>query len=248
MKRSPYQGVTNIIRFNPSMFIAAAILIFVGAIACCLTSGVIQIFVVFALAASILSLSFSLIISHWIYDRSDIYTLPSLKNSSHIDQALWLSITAGFDEITPTIKVEFPNISLRILDFYDPSKHTEPSIARARNTYPPHPETETISSNRIPASDQSVDKIIAFFSLHEIRNHRERIMTFKELHRTLSDDGELHLTEHLRDIPNFIAYSLGTLHFFTKNTWLKTFEESNFCIKAELKTTPFITTFILVKK
>jgi hypothetical protein len=116
-----------------------------------------------------------------------------------------------------------PFEELRILDFYDPTKHTEPSISRARNAYPPDPETESIRSDQIPVGTNSIQKIIAFFSLHEIRNHQERVITFKEIHRTLTDSGELHLTEHLRDFSNLIVYNLGAFHFHTRSMWEKTF-------------------------
>ena len=248
MKRTPYQGVTNIIRFNPGMFIIAGLSILAGIIAVMLTTGWLQLLIAAALTAAILSLTISLFVSYWIYDKSEIYSLPSLKNLTSSEHENWLTINAGFDEITTTLKTKFPSINLRILDFYDSAKHTEPSIARARNAYPPHPDTETITSNHIPAETNSTHKIIAFFSLHEIRNHQERIITFKELHRTLTEDGELHLTEHLRDLPNLLAYHLGALHFHTRSTWQKTFDESDFTIKSEIKTTPFITTFVLIKK
>lgn len=248
MNRTPYQGVTNIIRFNPGMFITASLIILAGIIALTLTSDSLQLLIAAGLTAAIASLTISLLVSHWIYDKSEIYSLPSLKNSHPTTHENWLTINAGFDEITPILKTLFPNTNLRILDFYDPTKHTEPSIARARSAYPPHPETETITSHHIPADDNSTEKIIAFFSLHEIRNHQERVDTFKELHRTLTETGELHLTEHLRNLPNLLAYNLGALHFHTRNVWIKTFDESNFTIKSEMKTTPFITTFILTKK
>ncbi len=248
MKRTPYQGVTNIIRFNPGMFIAAGVIIVAGIVALTLTGSWLQLIIAAALAAVITSLTISLLASHWIYDKSEIYSLPSLKNSNPATHENWLTINAGFDEITPTLKTQFPDINLRILDFYDPEKHTEASIGRARSAYPPNPKTETITSDHIPAEDKSTEKIIAFFSLHEIRNHQERVNTFKELHRTLTENGELHLTEHLRDLQNLLAYNLGALHFHTRNAWQKTFDESNFAIKSEIKTTPFITTFVLIKK
>ncbi len=248
MNRTLYQGVINIIRFNPGIFITAALAIAIGMIGVIITTDWLQFLIAAALTGAIFSLLISLIVSHWIYDRSEIYSLPSLKNLTSSTHENWLTINAGFDEITPTLRTQFPTINLRILDFYDPAKHTEPSIARARKTYPPDPETETISSDHIPAETNSIQKIIAFFSLHEIRNHQERVSTLRELHRTLTESGELHLTEHLRDIPNLIVYNLGALHFHTRNAWQKTFDESNFVIKSETKTTPFITNFVLIKK
>lgn len=248
MNRSPYQGVANIIRFNPGFFIAAAVITLATTAALLFTSGWLQMAIALALTAALASLTISLIASHHIYDRSNIYNLPSLKNKTPSSGENWLSITAGFDEITPTLKTKFPHINLRTLDFYNPEKHTEPSIARARRAYPPHPNTEKIPSHQIPAKTNSIQTIIAFFSLHEIRNDHERIKTFQELHRILKTDGEIHLTEHLRDIPNLLAYNLGALHFHSFATWQKTFQAANLTIKTKIRTTPFVTTFVLIKK
>ena len=133
------------------------------------------------------------------------------------------------------------------MDFYDPIKHTEASLARARAIYPQPEETEKIASHSIPAEDVSVDRIIAMFSLHEIRDREERITMLSELHRALAEDGEIYITEHLCDIQNFTVYSLGAIHFHSKKEWLSNFRESKFVVKQEIKTTPFVTTFILTK-
>jgi len=260
MKRTPYQGVTNIIRFNPSLFIIAGASIWIGVVALFFTTGWLSLIIALGLCTTSLSLLLSLGASHWIYDRSDIYHLPFLsktaekKNTASTNKTLedqsesnWLSINAGFDEISTTIEQVFPDAKLHILDFYNPELHTEASIARARKAYPPHPKTISISSHTLPLEDHSVHQAIAFFSLHEIRDHQERVSTFKEIHRTLTNDGELYLTEHIRDIANLAVYSIGAFHFHTRSEWLKTFSESGFKIKSEKKTTLFITTFTLIK-
>ena len=247
MKRSSYQGVLNIIRFNPHFFVTA---LFVGIVLislllilpsnysmiCCL-----------CLFVLIYSMVVSLAVSHWIYDRSNIYKLPWIKPTSLDQESVWLNINAGFDEITQTLKNSFPDVSLRTMDFYEPLKHTEPSIARARKIYPPTEETEQIAYQSLPVRDASVDRIIAMFSLHEIRDSSERIAMLSEFHRVLAQGGEIYITEHLLDRSNLAAYSLGAFHFHSKKEWLSNIEESNLVVKRKVKTTHFVTTFILTK-
>jgi len=247
MNRTPFQGISNIIRFNPIMFIVAGVAIVLGVIGVIVTSGWLSIAICLCLLGSIVSLTLSLAASYWIYDGSSIYDLTFLDDSEDSEQNFWVNINAGFDEISRSIEMRFPETKLHILDFYDPEKHTEASIARARNAYPPHPDTVTIQSDALPIENATANKVIAFFSLHEIRDHGERVQALKEIHRKLKDEGELYLTEHLRDVPNLIVYSFGAFHFHTRKEWLAAFNESGFKIKMAEKTTPFVTTFTLIK-
>src|SRR5690606_25188876 len=95
--------------------------------------------------------------------------------------------------------------------------------------------------------ENTFDKSIAIFSAHEIRNEKERVQFFKELNRTTKPTGQVLVTEHLRDWKNFLVYTIGFLHFYSRKTWLRTFEQADLTVKQEIKTTPFITTFILEK-
>jgi len=67
------------------------------------------------------------------------------------------------------------------------------------------------------------------------------------LHRIIKPDGEIYISEHLRDTANFIAFTIGFLHFYSKNTWFKTFSTAKLSLKKEIKTTLFTSTFILHK-
>ena len=85
------------------------------------------------------------------------------------------------------------------------------------------------------------------FRSHEIRNDNERVVFFNELSRILKPEGQILVTEHLRDYSNFLAYNIGFLHFLSKSSWNKTFSKANLKIKNEQKITPFITVFTLEK-
>jgi len=243
--RKPFQGVGNIIRFNWQYYILSVIAIVVlllisnNLTASFRAATIVSIFLI--IIANLISLS----VSFFIYDLSSLYKLTwldRLKTGSKI-----ININAGFDETSNLLKSKFTNSDLIVLDFYDPTKHTEVSIKRARMAYPPFPNTRQTSTTYLPLLDNSADNVFAFLSAHEIRNDEERVSFFKELNRVLTATGQVIVTEHLRDTANFLAYNIGFFHFHSKSTWLKTFQLAGFKVADEIKITPFITTFILDK-
>ncbi len=90
-----------------------------------------------------------------------------------------VNINAGFDETSLLLKEKYPDSDLIVFDFYDPVKHTEISIERARKAYPQFPGTTKISTNNIPLKDNSADYIFLLLAAHEIRNDEERIDVFQ---------------------------------------------------------------------
>lgn len=244
IKRKAFQGVLNIVRFNWHFYFIAAIgLITAFCVDNYLPEGLrLMLFIGTALAVMIMILS--LLISYYIYDVSDLYDLPWLTDCNN---KTILNISAGFDETSEYLSNKFPNSKLEVCDFYDLQKHTEVSIKRARNAYPPPAATISVSTESLPFHKNKFDYSLAILSAHEIRDKVERINFFKELNRVTKDKGLVYVTEHLRDTNNFIAYTIGILHFHSKNTWLNTFDQAGFTVKEEIKTTPFISTFILKK-
>lgn len=141
----------------------------------------------------------------------------------------------------------YPQADLKVFDFYDPKKHTELSIKRARKAYEPYPNTEKINTDFIPLAENSTDVVFNIFSLHEIRNREERINFLKRQHRFLKEDGRCIIVEHLRDLPNFIAYNIGFFHFFSPHEWKNNFLMAGFEIRSVINVTPFVSVFILNK-
>ncbi len=243
--RKPFQGVLNIIRFNWHFyFLAISLLFFLVAIANKINepyrSYLIIIFIVVSATIFI-----SLAVSFYVYDLSGLYNLKWIGQQN--TKEVIVNINAGFDETSILLKEKFKNAELIALDFYDPLKHTEISIKRAREAYPPFHNTKQVETTNLKLADNSADKIFVILSAHEIRNENERATFFKELKRILKPGGRIFITEHLRDSANFLAYNIGFFHFYSKSTWLKTFEAAELKIQNELKLTPFISTFILEK-
>src|SRR5208282_3268556 len=120
-------------------------------------------------------------------------------------------------------------------------------IRRARRACLPLPGTRSIGTADIPLPDDSADKVFLTLSAHEIRNRDERIVFFQSLKRCLKPTGQILVTEHLRDLPNFLAYTVGFFHFLSAASWHETFRQAGLRIAAKRKTTPFITTYVLEK-
>lgn len=244
--RKPFQGVINIVRFNWHYYVLAVSLIIIALLLRNYMNNTWSLITTIAVVAATLSMLISLIISSYVYDFSSLYKLSWLNTLKHVHGKV-LNIHAGFDETSDLLQQKFPSADLAVADFYDPAKHTEVSIKRARKAYPAFPGTQQVSTNHLPVENNSLNNIFLILSAHEIRQPGERIAFFKELHRSLAPAGQIIVTEHLRDMPNFLAYNVGFFHFHSRLTWLKTFSRAGFNVSKEIKITPFISTFFLDK-
>jgi SAM-dependent methyltransferase len=245
--RKPFQGISNIIRFNRNFYLTAATLMIFLCWAHYKLPAPFNVFIKIALIGTFFIILISLLISYYVYDMSNLYSFNWLPDLGINNNSKIINIHAGFDETSEILKDIYPFASIVVFDFYDPEKHTEPSIKRARKTYPPYPGTKSVSTTSLPLNDMKVDCIFLTLAAHEIRDDTERIIFFTDLKHALKPGGKLVITEHLRDWPNFLAYTIGFFHFHSKKTWLNTFRNSGFVIFRELKITPFITCFILTE-
>lgn len=244
--RTRLQGVTNIVRFNwPFYLFSFLIFNFLVAYSFMSIPLAFQSEIRYFTFLFILPIIISLLASYYIYDTSGLYTMNWLPKTD--PGKTIVNINAGFDETSANLYHRYKNSQLKIFDFYDPLKHTEASIERARNTYPPYEGTLPISTNSIPLEKESADTIYLIFAAHEIRNDEERANFFLELNRILKPSGRIIIAEHLRDLPNFIVYTIGFFHFLSLSNWKKTFDSSGFKISEHKKHTPFINIFTLQK-
>ncbi len=243
--RGSFQGIGNIVRFNWHFYVLAIAFILALLMADLYVESSFSIFVYLFCVLIFVTIIVSLIISHYVYDLSNLYDLTWLGTSSQPDTVV--NIHAGFDETSELLKGKFPNCKLHVFDFYDPSKHTEVSIKRARRAYPPYPETRQIKTSEIPLGSRSVDAVFLILAAHEIRNEIERVLFFKELHRVLTENGQILVVEHLRNSPNFLAYTVGFFHFHSYSTWKRTFKRAELNVLKEGTITPFLRIFTLSK-
>jgi SAM-dependent methyltransferase len=186
-----------------------------------------------------------LIVSAFVYDFSGFYNFHWLNNQVKGDAKarLILNINAGFDETSFIIHDKFPSADLKVFDFYNAKQHTEPAIKRARKVSLVYPGNQQIASNSIPVQNNSADIIFLLSAVHEIRSHNEKIVFLKECHRICKPEGKVIMVEHLRDFPNFLAFTIGFTHFFSRHTWKDAFMKAGFSSFKETKFTPFMSIF-----
>ena len=246
IKKRPFgSGVANIVRFNWPFYFFACAAIAVLSVVFSLTTE--SWFLLLAILVS-LPVACSLIAALWIYDCSTLYQLPFIEFQPNSSGKTVISVTAGLDEVSSTLRERFPGAQLRLLDFYDDQKHGEPSIRRARCCYSLPPETEIIDTNKaLPVACSSVSLIIGFLSLHEIRDENERVAFLQELAAALAPEGRLIVVEHVRDLPNALAFTLGVFHFHLRRSWLENFDSAGLTLTGETKITPLIRIFTLQK-
>lgn len=245
--RKPFQGIGNIVRFNWHFYLLSIGFVVLILILNNYLNEKFSIYASIFCFLIVITTLISLLVSYYVYDSSELYKLTWLDGIMQTETGKIININAGFDETSILLKAKFPKAELIVMDFYDAKRHTEVSIKRARKAYPPYPNTQSIITSNIPLPDGCIDTIFVTLSAHEIRNDEERIVFFKELKRSLKQSGQIIVTEHLRDLSNFLAYNIGFFHFHSKSSWLNTFEKADLEIAKEIKITPFISTFILKK-
>ena len=243
-KRRKFQGVLNILSFNRHFYVIG-----LGALAILFVSSLLiewpaTLFWVI-IAAFLYGLIMPLIVSAYVYDFSGYYKFHWLKdliNNNETAERI-VNINAGFDETSFIIKDKFPRADIRVFDFYNATQHTEPAIKRARKVSLIYPNTQQIESNSIPLKDNSVDLIFLLSAVHEIRSYKEKLGFLSECHRICKQGGKVIMVEHLRDFPNFLAFTVGFTHFFSSSVWKNAFERAGFSSFRETKFTPFMSIF-----
>jgi hypothetical protein len=246
MKRNRFQGVCTVLRFNWHFFAGAGVvLLALYAVAAFFPHPLNCVaFVLASLGA--LAVIISLTATYVAYDATGLYALGWLDPWMKIRPSeRAANIHAGFDETGALLTTRYPGVRWSVFDFYDPAKHTEISIRRARAAHPPSPGTIAISTTEPLPADERFERILLLLAAHEIRDHAERVRFFVSLRHALAPGGAIIVTEHLRDLANFAAYNIGAWHFHTRSEWLATFAEAGLRVETRRRLNLFITAFVL---
>jgi SAM-dependent methyltransferase len=246
-----YQGVVRILRYNRRFFaLATAAALLAGGAA---LGGTLPPLAAAAAAAfaivTLASMGTSLLVSHYVYDRSTVARWDWLPHRLlERPPRGWAIIHAGLDEASPVLRRLFPGASGQVLDIYDPSEMTEPSIAEARRIEVPPEPAIPAKPSALPLADGGTDLVLLYFAAHELRRKEAREVLFNEIARIVAPDGCVLLVEHLRDVANAVAFGPGALHFLRRKEWLRLAALSSLTVSDEQKLTPFVSAFYLEKR
>jgi len=242
--RHRWQGLASVLRFNWPVFTGAGLLVLALLAAASWLANPLGAWVWLPALGALGALLLSLLATAYAYDLGGLYRLGWLDpHLEGVDRAA--NVHAGFDETSILLRHRYPNLELAILDFHDPERHTEPSIARARRVAPSPPGTLAANSDALPLPSSSQPRILVILAAHEIRDPGERTRFLAELRRCLARDGRILLVEHLRDLANVVAYQFGAWHFHSRADWLTRFREAGLVPVGERRLNRLITCFEL---
>jgi SAM-dependent methyltransferase len=245
--RTPFHGVSQIVRFNWPSYVAAAAVVTAASWAIPRLALTPPVHIALFAAVGLVSLwtAGSLAASWLVYDFSTLMTLRWIPGALGLRPNEWINMHAGLDETTPMLRTVFGGSRGRVYDIFDPAEMTEPSIARARRLAHADLASTAVDFRRLPAESSSVDAVLLLLSAHELRTDAARVTLFCEIRRVLAPGGRVVVAEHLRDGANFLAFGPGFLHFHSRRSWTRSFTRARFAIHKEFSITPFVRVFVL---
>jgi SAM-dependent methyltransferase len=243
--RTPYQGVIQIARFNWRTYVAAAFILSIAVITAFLLPYPIRFVVIMCAFPPLFWLGSSLLVSHYVYDRSQLYELNWADQSFTRAPHHWINIHSGFDETSELLAAKFPGAASATVDIYNPKVMTEPSIRIARRLKPGPIHATVAHYDALPFATGSVDAAFVIFGAHELRRHNQRVAFFTEIARILAPGGNIFLVEHTRDLWNFVAFGPGVFHFFSDQAWRRAAFDAELFVHTQCPVTPFVHVYTL---
>ncbi len=242
LDRDRFRGVLDILAFNRTFYVGTLVAVVAVVLATAIMSRFIDsriLLLTYMCCASALFWTVtSLAVSHYIYDRSVLYSLRWLP----IQPENWLNIHVGLDEFTHLLQQRLPGSRAVVYDVFDAIEMPEPSIAAARKLGRTPTQTP-VRWDALPSLDDTFEAVFLAFAAHEFRRTPARHTLFNEVARVLHSGGSLLVIEHLRDLPNFLAFGPGALHFQSRQTWLKAAQAAQLRLAAEFSVAKFVHVF-----
>jgi SAM-dependent methyltransferase len=237
----------QVVSFNRHFFLIALSACVIGLTLIVLSeSSILRMTLAAGVGLAVYFMFVSVAASYWVYDVSDLYKLrwwPARCLARSPNDGI--VVHAGFDPASATIAAKFPQMRLRVLDFFDARKTTEASIQRAHRQNPSTHHEERIAAQAWPVESASQDVVFALSAAHELRQPPERAAFFHEARRVLKNGGKLIVIEQLRDAFNFACFGIAAYHFLSRRTWLQSFADANLTVADEFKITPLMRAFVL---
>jgi hypothetical protein len=234
------KGALEIVRFNWPTYVLAIVVM----AACLLVlpqGGWLALLAVAALLGTVYLTVASIVVSHWVYDRSPIADwtwLPSWLASP----ARSLAVQAGFDATDGRLATLLPP-EITVVDLYGTPGVGGASVERARRRHPP--DGPVLPA--LPTDADGCDVAVAAFALHEIHDADARTSCFRSLAHALVPGGRLLVVEHLRDVPNLLAFGPGAFHFLPEREWRRCGDAAGLRLARSESITPFVRAFLWTK-
>lgn len=240
--RGPFDGVLQIVRYNWNLYISA---LFVSAVVVGLVPAIhpptaLAVLLILGAVVAVFWLALSLAVSHYVYDRSDLYRWQWIRERVAGNPRHVMNVHAGLDETSPALQEAYPAAEVTILDVYDLAEMPEPSIARARREARASLTSVKADFRRLPVQNASTDLVTVIFVAHELRRAASKEAFFRELARVVKPGGTVLLVEHLRDAWNLFAFGPGAFHFFPRREWLRVAAATGFELTVEISRTVFV--------
>jgi len=196
----------------------------------------------------VLNIIASLVASYILYDRSDLYELKSLEGIVDWNKTGHaVLVHASFDPLSITLEQEYPDLHLTVCDIFENRHEKDKGIETSKKIFPPNPEEIKILPDKLPFENSTQNVILAITALHEILDHEQRVLFFREAKRILKDGGVIIVSEQFRDLTNFIFFNIGAFHFLSEKQWEKAVSEAGLKIIENKKITPFANMLVIKK-
>jgi SAM-dependent methyltransferase len=249
--RQSWRGVQQVLQYNWPTYAGTALGCAAGSVAAVASPlpPVLKRLAGIGIGAAAFWSASSLLVSHYVYDRSELGRwdwLVELVNAEPPGRLLNLHV--GVDEAGGALKRLFPGAEHYTGDIYDPGVTSSASIRRARRlTAPEGSQVHSVNLSALPFEDGAWDAVFLVFAAHEVRDTAARGRLFQEIGRVLRPGGRIVVVEHLRDLPNFLAFGPGFLHFLPRRAWLSAAREARLKMAQERRVTPFVRAFVMEK-
>jgi SAM-dependent methyltransferase len=244
--RGQFDGVLQIVRYNWTLYIVAVLVstLVVFLVDVVHPPAALAGLLILGALAAVFWLALSLAVSHYVYDRSDLYRWEWIRERVAPSPRHVVNIHAGLDETSSALQEMYPAAEVMILDVYDPAEMPEPSIARARREAQATLASVKAEFRRLPLETASADLLTVIFVAHELRRAASKEAFFREAWRVIRPGGRLLLVEHLRDGWNLAAFGPGAFHFFPRHEWLRVAGATGFQLGEEFSRTVFVRAFV----
>lgn len=249
-RRGRFDGVRQIIQYNWSFYLAGllAILVGLGLVRWAHLPTWIHVGLWLGIVLAGWWWVASLVASWWIYDLSELMSWTWLSRAIDAPSVRsWVNVHAGLDESTVALQSVWGSPHL-VLDIFDATAMTEPSIHRARELAVNEVAPTVAGFRALPIVDGGVDLISVLFTAHELRAPTDRESFFGELNRILAAGGRLVIVEHVRDSANFGVFGPGFIHFMPDREWLRLAELGGFRVLQRVRKTPFVILYVFEKR